>query len=139
MDAGQVVQLVGRDRRVEWRGGTAQRPLLKLDGIDDRETAAGLAGEPIEVPRAALGPLEAGEHLVDDLVGCAVTDGTRAVGLVTGVLSLPSVDCLEVERHEGEGQGQMLLVPLVGDAVRSLDVEGGRIDVNLEFVEGSGA
>jgi ribosomal 30S subunit maturation factor RimM len=32
--------------------------------------------------------------------------------------------------------GEPLLVPLVGDAVRSVDTVGARIDVDIEFLEG---
>jgi 16S rRNA processing protein RimM len=42
------------------------------------------------------------------------------------------VDVLVVERADG---GE-LLVPLVGDAVRSVDVDARRIDVDLGFLEG---
>ena len=67
-----------------------------------------------------LGTLDEGEFLVDDLVGCEVVDGERPVGRVRDVLLLPSADTLEVERPGGEP----LLVPLVGDAVRSVDTAG---------------
>ena len=53
-------------------------------------------------------------------------------GVVRDVLMLPSVDCLEVERGR---RRRALLVPLVGDAVRALDVAGRRIDVDLAFLE----
>jgi 16S rRNA processing protein RimM len=83
------------------------------------------------VPRAALGTLGEGEFLVDDLVGCEVVDGERAVGRVRDVLLLPSADALEVERP---GQDP-LLVPLIGDAVRTVDTAGGRVDVDTSFLE----
>jgi ribosomal 30S subunit maturation factor RimM len=47
------------------------------------------------------------------------------------MLSLPSCEVLEVTR---EGDGGELLVPLVGDAVREVDVEGRSIDVDLRFL-----
>jgi 16S rRNA processing protein RimM len=43
---------------------------------------------------------------------------------------MPSCELLEVRRESGEE----LLVPLVRDAVRSVDVEARRIDVDLEFL-----
>jgi 16S rRNA processing protein RimM len=46
------------------------------------------------------------------------------------MLELPSVEVLEVERDGGEE----LLVPMVGDAVRSIDVEARRVDVDLGFL-----
>jgi ribosomal 30S subunit maturation factor RimM len=44
---------------------------------------------------------------------------------------LPSCEVLEVDRVGG---GE-LLVPLIADAVRDVDVEAKRIDVDLAFLE----
>ena len=60
-----------------------------------------------------------------DLVGCTVVDGSREVGVVARMLALPSCEALEV----GE-----LLIPMVRDAIRSIDVEARRIDVDMGFV-----
>ena len=47
------------------------------------------------------------------------------------MLALPSCEVLEVTRDGGDGD---LLVPLVGDAVREVDVEGRSIDIYLRFL-----
>ena len=60
-----------------------------------------------------------------------MTDGERAVGTVRRMLELPSVEVLEVERADGSE----LLVPMVGDAIRALDVAGRRVDVDLGFLD----
>jgi 16S rRNA processing protein RimM len=114
---------------VEWRRGTAEHPLLKLHGVEGRAGAEALRGVEIQVPREAVA-VPTGEFLVDDLLGCAVVDGPDAVGTVTDVLLLPAADVLEVARPGGEA----LLVPLIGDAVRSVDMEARRIDIDLGFV-----
>jgi 16S rRNA processing protein RimM len=131
LEPGRILSVDGEPREVVWRGGTADRPLLRVAGVDDRDGARQLQGALLSIPRGEFGPLAEGEHLARDLVGCAVTDGDRRVGVVRDVLVLPSVDCLEVERPDGEP----LLVPLVADAVRTLDVKAGRIDVDLAFLE----
>jgi 16S rRNA processing protein RimM len=59
-----------------------------------------------------------------------VVDGARAVGRVRALVALPSCEALAVERAGG---GE-LLVPLVRDAVRDVDVAGRRIDVDLAFL-----
>jgi 16S rRNA processing protein RimM len=127
LDPGRAVTVAGRQFEVAWRKGTAERPILKLAGVDARD----VRGAAIEVPRAAVGPLAAGEYLVDDLVGCEAFDGERRLGPVRDVLLLPSADVLEVER----GDGEPLLVPLVGDAVRSIDLEARRVDVDTGFLD----
>ena len=130
LDAGRSV-LVGVDEMtIAWRRGTAERPLLKLEGLDSRTAAELLRGKEIQVSREEVGPLPEGEYLIDDLVGCEVVDGPRSIGTVREVLLLPAADVLEVVR----GQGAPLLVPLVADAVRSVDVAGRRIDVDTSFV-----
>jgi ribosomal 30S subunit maturation factor RimM len=60
-----------------------------------------------------------------------VHDAGRPVGVVRNMLELPSCEVLEVTREDGNGD---LLVPLVGDAVREVDVEGRSIDVDLRFL-----
>jgi 16S rRNA processing protein RimM len=128
---GRTVIVAGRELAVESRKGTSQHPLLKLAGPQGRADAEQLRGEPITVPRAALGPLAEDEFLVDDLVGCDAYDGVRRIGRVRDVLLLPSADLLEVERDGAEP----LLVPLVRDAVRSVDLEARRIDIDATFVD----
>jgi 16S rRNA processing protein RimM len=127
LEPGRQVTVGGKERTVEWRKGTAAHPLVKLDGIDGRD----LRGEAITVPRAAIGELGAGEFLIDDLTGCEAFDESRRIGRVRDVLLMPSADLLEIERDGAEP----LLVPLVGDAVRSVDVEGRRIEIDAAFLD----
>jgi 16S rRNA processing protein RimM len=134
LDPGRRVTVAGHEAKVEWRKGTPQRPLVKLEGADGRTRAEELRGEAILVSRAELAPLAEGEFLVDDLIGCVVVDGAAGVGEVRDVLVLPAADVLEVER----ARGARVLIPLVGDAVRSVDVPGRRIDVDMGFVNADG-
>jgi 16S rRNA processing protein RimM len=60
-----------------------------------------------------------------------VRDGEREVGVVQRLLELPSCEVLEVARGDDR---QPLLVPLVRDAVRSVDVAARLIDVDLRFL-----
>jgi 16S rRNA processing protein RimM len=130
LEPGRTVVVGRREVGIAARQGTAEHPILSVGGVNDRNAAEALRGEPISVPRAALGSLGENEFLVDDLVGCEVADGERPVGRVRDVLLLPSADSLEVEL---EGGGE-LLVPLVDDAVREIDVDARRIDVDTGFL-----
>jgi 16S rRNA processing protein RimM len=120
--AGGVVLVDGVPRTVERLAGTADRPILRLAGCSSREDAEALRGAALEVPAP---PLEDGEYWERDLVGCAVVDGDREVGAVSGLLVLPSCEALEV----GD-----LLIPMVRDAIRSIDLDARRIDVDMGFV-----
>src|SRR2546423_1710288 len=106
LDPGRTVNVGGRDLEVMWRRGTPERPLVRFDGIDGRDAAEHLRGEPITVPRTALGALPEGEFLIDDLVGCEAFDGARRIGRVADVLPMPSADLLEVER---DGRAALLV------------------------------
>lgn len=130
LDAGRRVLVGGREAEIAWRKGTPQRPLVKLEGVDGRAGVEALRGETISVPREEIGTLAQGEYLVDDLIGCEVVDGTQHVGVVGDVLLLPSADLLEVERATDVN----LLVPLVADAVRAIDLEARRVDVDTRFL-----
>ena len=58
-----------------------------------------------------------------------------AVGVVAKLLPYPSCELLEVHRGETDPtRPRALLVPLISDAVRTVDVEAQLIDVDLAFL-----
>jgi 16S rRNA processing protein RimM len=124
------IHVNGRLERIERRAGTEDRPIMRLAGHAGREAAEALRGAPLAIPAASAPPLEPGEYWAHDLEGCAVVDGDRPVGEVRRMLPLPSCEALEVAREGGPD----LLVPMVGDAVRSIDMNTRRIDVDLAFL-----
>ena len=131
---GAVVQLGERSWRVSRRAGSDARPILRLEGCDSREAAAALTGSDLRVFAPDAPALPEGEWWAEELEGCRVYDGDRLVGVVERMLGLPSCEALEVRRPEG---GE-LIVPMVRDAIRGIDVPATRIEVDLEFVEGEG-
>ncbi len=120
----------GRPERIDRRAGTDERPILRLAGHTGREAAAALRGAPLAIPLGSAPALEPGEFWAHELAGCAVWDGERRVGEVRRMLPLPSCEALEVVREDG---GE-LLVPMVRDAIRGVDVAARRIDVDLSFL-----
>ena len=133
LDEGSQVVVDGQERTITRRAGADQRPIIRLGGYEDRAAAEGLRGQPLMVARTEAPELEEDEWWEEDLVGCTVRDGEREVGEVRRLLGLPSVDVLEVARNDDRPD---LLVPLVSDAVRSVDVERKLIDIDLGFVGG---
>jgi 16S rRNA processing protein RimM len=119
---GTVISVAGADRRVERRAGTDERPIVRLEGISDRDGAAALLGEQLLLDLEEE-PLEEGEYIVSDLVGCTI----EGLGVVTGVIPGPSCDVLEVG-VDG------VLVPLVSDAVKRVDIEGRIIEIDRDFL-----
>jgi 16S rRNA processing protein RimM len=130
LEVGVVVDLDGEEAEIVRRAGTPERPILRLAGHDGRDAAEALRGRELRIARAAAPPLGADEWWAEELEGCRVVDGERAIGVVRRLLELPSCEALEVER---QGAGD-LLVPLVRDAIRRVDVPGRRIDVDLAFL-----
>jgi len=121
----------GRPERIERRAGTEERPILRLAGHAGREAAEALRGAQLAVPAERAPALEPGEYWAHELEGCAVFDGARRVGEVRRMVPLPSCEALEVAWAEGGGE---LLIPMVRDAIRSVDVAARRIDVDLAFL-----
>jgi len=119
---GLSVTIAGRDERIERRAGTDARPLVRLAGVSEREQLDELRGEAILLPLAAA-PLEPGEWLAEDLIGCEIP----GIGVVQRVVSAPSCDVLEVG-VDG------VLIPFITDAVKKVDLEARRIDVDRDFL-----
>jgi 16S rRNA processing protein RimM len=132
LEIGRTVRVAGRDMEIVRRAGTDERPILRLRGVQGREGVEALRGEELLVARDAAPELGEDEWWAEELEGCRVTDGDREVGVVVELVGLPSCEALRVERRE-PARGE-LLVPLVRDAVRSVDVGERRIDVNLAFL-----
>jgi 16S rRNA processing protein RimM len=132
LELGRTLRVAGRDREIVRRSGTDERPILRLAGVQGREGVEALRGEELLVARSAAPDLGEDEWWAEELEGCRVTDGDREVGVVVELLGLPSCEALRVERAE-PGGGE-LLVPLVRDAVRSVDMRERRIDVDLAFL-----
>jgi 16S rRNA processing protein RimM len=128
---GSRVSVADRELRISRRAGTDARPILRLEGHEDRDAAAALRGTELLVAREDAPELGPDEWWAEDLEGCRVRDGDRSVGTVRQLLALPSCEVLEVARETGDGD---LLVPLVSDAVREVDLERREIDVDLAFL-----
>jgi 16S rRNA processing protein RimM len=85
-------------------------------------------GAAIEVPIAELPPPEDGAYYVFQLVGLAAEDEAgRALGSVVDVAPGVANDVLELDSG--------LLLPLVAECIRTVDVEGRRIVIAPEFAD----
>jgi 16S rRNA processing protein RimM len=120
-----------QERRIVRRAGTDRRPIVRVEGCEDRDGAAALSGQELLVARTDAPALGEEEWWAEDLEGCTVHDARRPVGTVVRLLALPSCEVLEVARGSGEPE---LLVPLVSDAVREVDLDRREIDVDLRFL-----
>lgn len=127
---GDRVMVGDSQRTIERRDGHDRRLILRLDGCTDRDGAEALRGAELMVPRGGAPALDEDEWWAEDLEGLSVRDGRQQIGTVRRLLALPSCEVLEVERDDG----RELLVPLVGDAVRGVDLDDRVVDVDLGFL-----
>jgi 16S rRNA processing protein RimM len=103
-----------RTHRVARRAGTDERPLIRLEDVEDPRA---LRGELMLVEDR----LAEDEWLASDLVGLTVP----GIGTVSEVIDSPSCSLLQLS----DGT----LIPFITDAVRSVDLEAGEIQVNPDF------
>jgi 16S rRNA processing protein RimM len=95
------------------------RPVIKVDPPVERGTL-------LEVERDRLPPTGEDEWYAFELVGLAVVEETgRGLGTVQAVTPGVANDVLELDSG--------VLLPMVEDCVRSIDVDGGRITVAEGF------
>ncbi len=97
------------------------RRAIKLDRRAER-------GAELTVPRDALPQLAGDSYYVADLVGMEVVDEHGAsVGFVRDVAPGPANDALELDTG--------VLLPLVEDCVREIDLRGRRVLLNPGFTD----
>lgn len=80
--------------------------VARLEGIGDRDAAAGLSGATVEVEREALPPPGARQYYRADLIGCTVhnTEG-RVLGTVAYFVDAPAGAVMVVEDRNAEPSG----------------------------------
>jgi 16S rRNA processing protein RimM len=131
LEMGTEVRLGDAHREIVRLAGHDGRPIVRLEGCEDRDAAEALRGQELFVARSHAPELEEDEWWATDLEGCSVLDGDREVGVVARLLALPSCEVLEVTRGEDAPD---LLVPLIRDAVRRVDTDARVIDIDLQFL-----
>ena len=126
LSLGAEIWVGERATEIERLAGTDDRPILRVGLASDRTAVEALRGEQLRAPRASAPPLEEDEYWAEDLVGCTVTAGDRPLGAVRKLLPYPSCELLELDGGT--------LIPLVQDAIVSVDTEGRHIEVDGRFL-----
>ncbi|MGD8855231.1 MAG: ribosome maturation factor RimM [Chloroflexota bacterium] len=97
--------------------------LLKLAGYDDRETAATLRSEWLQVPEEESIPLEEGEYFLYQLAGLQVhTEAGLYLGDIRQVLETGANNVFVVKGPLGE-----ILIPDIGEVVLKIDFQAKRM------------
>ncbi len=110
---------------------TAKGLVIRIPGIEDRDSAEALRGTEVYVPRSALPPPSEGEFYWVDLEGLRVqTLEGVALGTVSHLFATGANDVVVV--HDG-AEGRERMIPFVRpDFVRDIDFESGMITVDWD-------
>ena len=105
-----------------------QLALLRLDVIDTIEAAQVLVRQRLFFRRADAA-LEEGRYFIAELLGCEVFDATQpqlCYGNLCDVSQTGANDVWHIAREGGE-----LLIPVIDEVVKRVDVENRRIEVTM--------
>ena len=105
--------------------------LLKFRECPTRDEAQALTGRLLTVDRSEAAPLGEGEFYTFDIIGLHVFDTAGVeLGVVETVLRTGSNDVYQARNAEGKE----LLIPALKAVVKTIDVPGGRMVVDLPDV-----
>lgn len=105
--------------------------ILKLMGVDDRDSAERLRGTFISVTEDDLPELPDGQFYVRDLIGMtAVEENGNVLGHVTDVLQNTAQDIFEIE----DDNGKKILIPKVDQFV--LNIDSSKREITVRMIEG---
>ncbi|MDR2354948.1 MAG: ribosome maturation factor RimM [Clostridiales Family XIII bacterium] len=125
---GAELLLDGRPVRIEAVRFVKNLPILRLDGVADRDGAEALRGRVLSISAGALAPLPDGEWYVRDLIGCEVRDeGGSVLGAIADVLQNGAQDLYEIAAPDG----RTFLLPAVEAFVLRVDVSKKRVLVRV--------
>lgn len=109
--------------------------IVRLAGVEDRESALPFIGADVAVRRADLPPARPGEHYWTDLIGLAVVtvEGAR-LGVVHRLFETGANDVLVVtDERPGAKPGTEILIPWVmPDVIVAVDTAAGTVTVDWD-------
>ena len=103
--------------------------ILKVEGIDDMDTAALYRNTDLMIPKEEALPLEENEYYLSDIIGLTVvTEDGKEFGEVVEVLQTGANDCYEIRRP---GEKNTVLLPAIASCVLKVDLEQHRMVVRI--------
>lgn len=119
----------GHPIEIESVRATPKALIARVKGVTTREAAEALTGRKLYLPRARLPAREEDEWYHADLIGLEALDTEgRPLGAIVAIHNFGAGDLLEMKPVNG---GATVLVPFTRDTVPEIDVEGGRLVLNL--------
>ena len=102
--------------------------LLKPDGVNSPDEAAEFTNRIFYIKRSQLAPLPEGQYFSQDIMGSGVFDeDDNEIGVIDDIISTGANDVWQIARTGG---GE-LLIPVIPEVVRNVDIENRKIVVRL--------
>lgn len=101
--------------------------IIEFREITDMNQAIEYKGRYLELPVSELKPLPPGHYYIFQIVGLEVSANEAVLGHITDILKTGSNDVYQVENKEG----RKLYIPALKDVVKKIDLESGRMEVQL--------
>jgi 16S rRNA processing protein RimM len=121
-----------KERRCLQGREVSQGLQARIEGVETREQAADLSGTEIGVRRSEMPALKAGEYYWDDLIGLdAVTPDGATLGRVAEIRAMPAHPLLRIIGKSSRLQDE-ILVPLVRERIKAVDLPAGRVTVDWQ-------
>ena len=96
----------------------------EINSIDEAET---FKNSVLSCDREQLGELPDGVYYIADLIGCTVFENEKELGKISDVFNTGANDIYAVSRP----QQKDLLIPVLEETIKKVDIENKRIDVVL--------
>ena len=130
-----ALKLKGRvtDHKIESARISGGMVVIKLEGVDDRDSAERLRSAEIFMDSGDLEPLPEGQHYIRDLIGLTIKDADsgETLGKLKDVLTDRPQDLYVVTG----ANGNEFMIPAVPEFVREISEDEGTISVKL--IEGT--
>lgn len=117
----------GSEAVVEQASPHKGRLLLKLRGVNDRDTAERWRGTELFVDRLEAPPLPEGSYYHFQLLGLTVMENGQELGFVDDILEYSANDVYVLKRKDGNET----LIPALKSVVKSVDLERSVMEVVL--------
>lgn len=117
-----------KEYEIEKVGYSKNQVIIKFKSVNSVEEAENLRNSYIVVDREIFGELPEGTYYIADLIGLDVyTESNEYLGKVDDIFSTGSNDVYVVK----DELGKQKLLPGIEDVIKLIDIESGKIIVNL--------
>lgn len=105
---------------------------IKLNGVNDRNTAELLRGKEVSFLKENMPKLDEGRYLISDIIGSKVCVDNEVLGEIENILQYGSADIYVVK---GANNKKDFMFPCLKTVLKKVDTENKLINLNKEILE----